>query len=115
MDARRLPGYWAFFGGQIENGETPGQAVYREAHEELNHKLKAPKLINDRDFILLTGEKGHLYVFIDKFCGDKSFLRLQEGQDWGWYGKTEIKDLKMIEHDREIFGLAINIIEGNEK
>ncbi|HIH17265.1 MAG: 7,8-dihydro-8-oxoguanine triphosphatase [archaeon GW2011_AR6] len=35
----RLPGYWAFFGGGIEKGETPEQAVRRECKEELNYIL----------------------------------------------------------------------------
>lgn len=39
------PGYWAFFGGHIEPGETPEVAVRREVLEEINYTLPA-KLIN---------------------------------------------------------------------
>ncbi|MBD3304583.1 NUDIX domain-containing protein [Candidatus Woesearchaeota archaeon] len=38
--AKLLPDYWAFFGGGIEEGETPEQAVVREAGEELGIELK---------------------------------------------------------------------------
>ncbi|MDP2708681.1 MAG: NUDIX domain-containing protein [bacterium] len=36
-DAKRLPGYWGFFGGGIDQGETPEQAVRRETMEVLKY------------------------------------------------------------------------------
>ncbi|MCJ8282766.1 MAG: NUDIX domain-containing protein, partial [Rivularia sp. ALOHA_DT_140] len=33
------PGYWAFFGGHIEPGETPEIALRREIIEEINYTL----------------------------------------------------------------------------
>jgi 8-oxo-dGTP pyrophosphatase MutT (NUDIX family) len=37
---------WGFFGGSIESGETPIEAVIREAKEELDLDLAATDLIN---------------------------------------------------------------------
>jgi 8-oxo-dGTP diphosphatase len=34
-----FPGYWAFFGGHIEPGETPEVAVQREIMEEIAYEL----------------------------------------------------------------------------
>jgi|SRR3990172_282 len=99
-----LPGYWAFFGGGIKEGETPEDAVRREAVEELNYKLKFPQFFTERDFKIGDAE-GHMYVYIEAFDGNKSELKLQEGQGWGWYSISEIDTLKMIDHDRQIANL----------
>jgi 8-oxo-dGTP diphosphatase len=100
-DTEILPGYWAFFGGRIGPAETPRDAVFREALEELNCTLKDPRIIVEQDF--KEGDaKGRLYVFIESLQGDKSVLRLQEGQGWGWYKESEILSLKMVDRDRQI-------------
>lgn len=33
------PGKWAFFGGGIEKGESPDQAIVRETKEEIGYDL----------------------------------------------------------------------------
>lgn len=103
-DAAVLPDYWAFFGGGIKEGETPEDGACREAYEELNYKLKAPRFFIEQDF-RIDAVEGHMYVFIEAFDGNKSVLKLQEGQGWGWYKASEIDKLKMIDHDRQLIGL----------
>lgn len=100
-DAAVLPDYWAFFGGEVKKGETPEDAVHREAFEELNYKLKLPQFFTERDFKIGNAE-GHMYVYIEAFDGNKSELKLQEGQGWGWYSISEIDSLRMIDHDRQM-------------
>ena len=39
-DIRKFGEEWGFFGGRIEAGETPEQAVVRETKEELSYDLK---------------------------------------------------------------------------
>ncbi len=41
-DARRNPSVFGLFGGRIEEGETPKQALIREIKEELNIDLTSP-------------------------------------------------------------------------
>jgi len=36
---------WGFFGGKIESGETPEQALVREIKEELDYDLKEYKFL----------------------------------------------------------------------
>ena len=108
-DAARLPGHWAFFGGSIGEGESPKEAVCREAVEELNYKLVDPSLILEQDFEL-SNAQGRLYIFIDEFLSDKALLKLGEGQGWGWFYLSEIYKLKMIDQDRKIIEQAMLVI-----
>lgn len=110
IEAERLPGYWAFFGGSIEDGETPLEAVHRESFEELGYHLKAPELVFEQDFILENAE-GHMLIYIDAFKNDESELKLHEGQDLGWYTLEEMKNLKMVEHDRRVVEKAAQYLE----
>lgn len=77
------PPPWGFFGGSIEDGETPIEAVIRETEEELAIKLSESDLINKGVFPGAERD-GFLYknhVFIWKFDGDLSRLTLLEGKD----------------------------------
>ncbi len=96
-DARRLPGYWAFFGGGIDEGETPLQAVVRETREELEYDLVDPECVMMQD--LETGKK---YVYCAPFDSAQSITQ-HEGQGYGWYTVDETLGLKVIEHDRVVF------------
>jgi mutator protein MutT len=94
-----LPGYWAFFGGEIEKGETPEQAVRRETLEELNYKLEKPKLIMVQEF-KDEYSKGTKHVFTERYNPLKK-LTLGEGQDMNWFSISEAGSLKIIKHDLE--------------
>jgi mutator protein MutT len=96
----KLPNYWAFFGGGIENNESPEQAVKREAVEELGYHLENPKLIMTQEFQSVY-HNGTKYVFMEKY-NPKKQLNLGEGQGMEWYNLSETKDLKIIKHDQAV-------------
>jgi 8-oxo-dGTP diphosphatase len=99
VDAPTFPDYWAFFGGGLEVGETPEQAVEREIIEELAYKLRFPRRFISRQ-ILHEGTDYTIHVFLDRYDG--SPLVLGEGQGMGWFLPEQTTILKMNDHDRDV-------------
>jgi 8-oxo-dGTP diphosphatase len=96
-DAFRLPGYWAFFGGGIEKGENPTEALKREIQEELSYQVQNPKFLLAQK--VRDGENDTTkYVFVEQYQDQP--LQLGEGQAMGWFSPDETHGLKMIDHDR---------------
>ena len=98
-DALRLPGYLAFFGGGIEQGENPTEALKREIREELSYLVQNPKFllaqkVRDEE----NGYENTKYVFVEQYQGQS--LELGEGQAMGWFLPDETHGLKMVDHDR---------------
>ena len=96
-DAFRLPGYWAFFGGGIEQGENPTEALRREIREELSYEVQGPKFFLAQK---VRDEENDItkYVFVEQYQDQP--LQLGEGQAMGWFSPDETHGLKMVDHDR---------------
>ncbi|MBI4140538.1 NUDIX domain-containing protein [Candidatus Woesearchaeota archaeon] len=99
-NASFAPDHWAFFGGGIEEEETPEEALKREILEELCHTVKTHDLIVVQPYAM-SGREGTKYVYTE-YCSDKTHLKLCEGQNWGWFTPKETQKLKMTETDRKI-------------
>jgi 8-oxo-dGTP diphosphatase len=101
-DAKWYPNHWGFFGGGIEPGETPEEAVMREAKEELGIELEELKLFRVYDF----GEHDGVYqafVFLAKLNHPVEQLRkqLMEGQGLGLFSQEELRELLLPENSRK--------------
>ena len=112
VDAPIMPGCWGFFGGGLQAGETPEDAVRREAFEELNYVLSEPAYIGALDFTGM-GVMGRLFAFVEALGCDKSALELREGQDWGWFGMLETEPLELVQRDRKILRAAVDFLDGS--
>ena len=91
---KRLPGYWAFFGGRIEKGETPEQALVREVKEELDIELKDYQFFKKYECFEGDALKNIKYVYIGKINKGIDELELQEGQRLKFFKKEEIPQVK---------------------
>lgn len=96
-DAERLPDYWAFFGGGLEEGETPEQTLVREIFEELEYRVKNPVRIFDQRF----GVKDDTmkYVFVESYDVSQQLVQ-HEGQDMRWFTFDELDTLLIVDHDK---------------
>jgi 8-oxo-dGTP pyrophosphatase MutT (NUDIX family) len=84
------PGYWAFFGGHIESGETPEVAVRREILEEISYTL--PEKIEA--FGRYHSEKAVRHVFHAPLEVELDQLVLGEGWDMALVTPEEIRNGK---------------------
>lgn len=98
-DAPTFPGYWAFFGGGIEVGESAEEAIRREILEELGYSLSSPSHFKTVK-IIHQGNEHTLHVFVEKFTGGT--LTLGEGQGMDWFLPGDVGTLKVNDHDRAI-------------
>lgn len=85
-----------FFSGGVEKGESPLEAVKREALEELNYNLvtenfRFKKVLKDKT----------VYVFVEKFDENQKLI-LNEGQGMGWYNLSDLEKLTMVDVDYKI-------------
>ncbi len=108
-DAERLPNYWAFFGGGLEDGETPEQALAREIREELEYAVRTPRLILTQK-MPYRNDEGLKYVFVEQYDSRQSLV-LHEGQGMKWWRFEDMASLPIIEHDRIALAKVCEYVE----
>lgn len=94
---------WSEFGGQIEEGETPEEAIKRELKEELGIELIGLKFFKKYK---LQRKKGIYEQFV--FTAQLNYplenlkKRQKEGKDLALFTFEKIKNLKMADYTRKI-------------
>jgi 8-oxo-dGTP diphosphatase len=97
-----FPNHWDFFGGHLEAGESPEQALVREVQEEVGVKLTEWNFF--RLYHCTRGDAypntKHIYwAQIDQSCAE---LTLNEGQQLMSIGADEVDQIKFANILRQI-------------
>lgn len=80
------PGHWGFFGGHIEAGENPEDALKRELLEEITYTATTVS-----EFGLYSDAKVVRHVYHSPLTVDLNELELKEGWDMALVTPEEIK------------------------
>lgn len=98
-DAKRLPDYFGFFGGGIENNESSEEALKREILEELDFVPEEYKLLRLYDF-----EQGAKYVYILKVSDNfEKNIKILEGEYGKFFSEEDVlRESKLIDEDRVV-------------
>jgi mutator protein MutT len=93
---------WSYFGGKIESGESPEEAIVREIKEELEFNLKDFKFLKEYVAyakLLKNGEMAEIkqHVFLQLInLDDFDTMVLHEGDGMSWFSVEEAKKLNML-------------------
>lgn len=89
---------WGFFGGGLEKGETPEQAVIRETKEELGIDISNKKvefLGVSRGRLKEYNAEAEVNLFLSPLDFPQSFLKQNEGRSMKMFTIDEVKKLKI--------------------
>jgi len=89
-------GLWCTFGGSVETGETPAQALKRELKEELGIDILEPEFLTITETTIRDGpqEVLQLHFFLVKEWKGK-IINKGEHSELKWFSREDLKDLPM--------------------
>ena len=87
------PNHWSFFGGEIDPGENPWQALQRELEEELEWR---PEHLVFLYHCINSEIPCRLHFFAVPFNGNIQHLVLHEGQKMEWFALQELQHLDSL-------------------
>lgn len=108
------PGHWGCFGGAVDDGEEPMQALARELYEEIEFRLNDAKYFTRFDFDL--GELGlgkyyRIYYVVPMSLREFSRLVLHEGSAVeAFVPEDMLKELRVTPYDA--FALSLHVDRG---
>ncbi|MBI3623514.1 NUDIX domain-containing protein [Candidatus Pacearchaeota archaeon] len=102
------PEQWGFFGGKVEDGETPEITLPREMGEEMGKKKLLENISHFGDFPFMdvhvngTRRSGFLHVYSADFVGNVSDIRLKEGKGFAFLSRQEMDRYNIVWHNRRV-------------
>jgi len=99
LESRGQPGKWENAGGEIDEGETPEEAIVREIKEELGVDFLIEKRIYEDDFE--SGEDTwHVIIFGGSILGVPRLMDPKETMEIKWFDLSELKDVDLASYTR---------------
>ena len=89
-----FPHHWDLFGGHVERGEKPEEALIREVKEELNFDLKVYKFFRKYECLRGDAYPNEKYIYIGKINLPVEKIILSEGERLQFFSRAEISNLK---------------------
>ncbi len=110
---KTLTNHWCFFGGSIEEGETPEQAVRREAKEELQIELDCLKLWKKYEFDDKNEHHIHYYFTAPLKHSIEQLKKQQlEGDDLALFTLEDLKGKILYKPEIKILKEALQKTNG---
>jgi 8-oxo-dGTP diphosphatase len=106
-----FPQHWDLFGGHVEEGETPEEALVREIKEELNYDLKEYKFFKEYECLEGDAYPNIKYVYSGRFNLPIEEINLLEGDYPKYFRRDEIPHVKFANILKSI---VMDYINGNE-
>ncbi|KKT29115.1 MAG: MutT related protein [Candidatus Collierbacteria bacterium GW2011_GWC2_44_18] len=102
MSSRGQAGKWENAGGEVENDETPEQAIVREIMEELNVVFVPGKILYEDDFE--NGEDvWHVMVFGGTITGSPKIVSEEISMSLKWYEISKLNEVDLASYTRQDF------------
>ena len=110
-NAKQYPNYWSFWGGGIENNETPEDALLREIKEELDWNPDQYSFLG----IYYDSMPNEKHIFITKVDNDfEKQIKILESQGGAFFTIENIKEEKMIiPEDKEILNKVFKTVSSS--